>query len=399
MWEKSSFNLGEFSPSDSLEIQVWDKDRLSKDDFMGRVIIALREVAEIGNHEKWFTLEQREKKNEEVTGDILLRFETRHLGVVPPSFGVDLDLLARRDSCDLPLFVSNILDVVAGSADDVPGLFRAPVPPEALAGLKSIVDAGGAVAWDSAERSPHHAAALLCLFLRELPLPLMTGDLTKKVLEAAREQEDSSSVAAKTRFILAILPEAHACLLTALLRCLRCVVRGDAAEARAVAQVLAPVLMGGAEQDAGQAALVETFFARLFAQAELYVPKPIVQGMDDHQVQLTSSDSSSSLLPGENAVTDLSIDSEAYKLFISYDIDKSNTIDRHEFGIFYTEFLKSLGRKQPSHRALRKIWAEVDANGNDEVSWEEFAHWWRSLQRSRPLTMSLGPAFTSTSEL
>ncbi|MDP2437872.1 MAG: EF-hand domain-containing protein [archaeon] len=392
IWEKASFNLGEFSTAESLEVQVWDKDRLSKDDFMGRVIIPLKDVAEVGNHEKWHLLEQREKKNEEVSGELLLLFETRNLGHSPPTFGVDLEQLAKRDSMDIPQFVSTLLEFIAGCPDEHQ-LFKIPVSPESLSTLKSTIDAGGAIAWsrDTPERSVHHAAGLLKLFLRELPVPVMTRDLLRKIVDAGREDESSSSVVAKTKFIFAILPDVHILLLSAILRAIDALHHKDP---KALAAALAADLVGS-DVDAAALLHIETFFARTFANVDLYLPKPLAHNLEEHLHLLASSDSTSTLLPGENAVTDLDVDSEAYKLFISYDIDKSNTIDRHEFGIFYTEFVKSLGRKPPSHRALRRIWTEVDADGNDEVSWEEFAKWWRSLQSARPKTMNLGPASSS----
>src|SRR3989338_549671 len=159
VWENASFNLGEFSTAESLEVQVWDKDLLSKDDFMGRVIIPLKDVAEVGNHEKWHLLEQREKKNEEVSGELLLLFETRNLGHSPPTFGVDLEQLAKRDSTDIPQFVSTLLEFIAGCPHEHQ-LFKTPVSPESLSTLKSTIDAGGAIAWSrvTPQRSVQHAA-------------------------------------------------------------------------------------------------------------------------------------------------------------------------------------------------------------------------------------------------
>jgi hypothetical protein len=387
-WEKACFNLGEFNPTDSLEIQVWDKDRLSKDDFMGRVIIPLKDIAEVGNHEHWYPLEQREKKNEEVSGDILLRFETRLMGVVPPTFGVDLEALSKRESQDVPQFVTSIFEFLSACADE-PQLFRTPVPADQLKGFKDTINAGGSITWlrDAPGRGPHQAAALFKLFLRELPVPLMTFDLTKKIVTAGRETEDSPSLPNKTKFIFAILPEAHMLLFLALLRLIQLLVHRDPAEAKPLAVALSHELMGP-ENEALQYPPIENFFSHVFANSEALVPKPIIQGMDDQSYFLSHSESTSTLLPGENAVTDLSVDSEAHKLFVNYDLNKSNTIDQHEFGIFYTEFVKSLGRKPPSARALRKIWSEVDVNGADEVSWEQFAQWWRSLQRPRSLSSS-----------
>lgn len=391
VWEKATFNLGEFAPTDTIEIQVWDKDRLTKDDFMGRTIIPLKDVNEIGNHENWYPLEQREKKNEEVSGDILLRFETRQFGLVPPMFGVELELLNRRENCEIPSFIATALDFISSHPDDT--IFSKPPASESVNELKTIIDAGAAIHWGEANTTVRHAGALLQLFLRELPTPLMTTDLTRKIILAGAETEEAAIIS-KTRYILAILPESHAVLLRKLICSLEPLVDSNPERAQLFSNSLYRELVRVDSENP----LIATFLARIMTNPRLYVPKPIIGGLDDHPHSLQSVESTSSLLPGENSSTDLSLDSEAYKLFISYDIDQSNSIDRHEFGIFYTEFLNSIGRKSPSSRDLKKVWGEVtEGNDTDQISWEEFARWWRSLLRDRSTSFTTSASSASFS--
>lgn len=261
--------------------------------------------------------------------------------------------------------------------------------------LRTIIDAGGSIHWGTtATTTVHHAGALLQLFLSELPVPLMTHDLNARMvavgkLIASGYETDEAIIKSKTHFILAILPESHAALLRALLRALAGLVEKDATLAAVFSAALADKL-ASVKEAPEQLPHIQEFFTRVIGSVSVYLPKPIVGGLDDQPPagHLQTVDSTSCLLPGENSSTDLSLESEAYKLFISYDLDKSNTIDRHEFGIFYTEFLHSIGRKAPSQRDIRKVWSEVDVNNNDAVSWEEFSRWWRSLLRDRSSSLS-----------
>ena len=57
-------------------VEVWDHDNLNQDDFMGQVMIPLREVSTIGPKEEWFPLTRRSGK-ERVSGSILLEMHLK----------------------------------------------------------------------------------------------------------------------------------------------------------------------------------------------------------------------------------------------------------------------------------------------------------------------------------
>jgi len=70
--------VGCFDPQENILdkdvcIEIWDADFGRSDDFMGRISIPLSEVED--NQPKWYALEERRKKSENVSGDILVAIE------------------------------------------------------------------------------------------------------------------------------------------------------------------------------------------------------------------------------------------------------------------------------------------------------------------------------------
>ena len=71
-----------FTPSASLSLQVWDHDKLSKDDFAGQVEIPIS-FSDNWTIDEWFTLHGREgKKDKHVKGQIHVRITVRVLQVI-----------------------------------------------------------------------------------------------------------------------------------------------------------------------------------------------------------------------------------------------------------------------------------------------------------------------------
>lgn len=68
------FKLPEGKVAD-FRVEVWDKDKMSKDDFMGCVVFPYESLEEDGEKDQWFPLAQREqKKKEKVSGDIRISY-------------------------------------------------------------------------------------------------------------------------------------------------------------------------------------------------------------------------------------------------------------------------------------------------------------------------------------
>jgi len=57
-------------------IDMFDSDQIGTDEFMGRIIVPTSKFD--SNKEEWIVLEQRENKDEEVKGDICVKFALKH---------------------------------------------------------------------------------------------------------------------------------------------------------------------------------------------------------------------------------------------------------------------------------------------------------------------------------
>jgi RhoGAP domain/EF-hand domain pair len=385
---------------------------LEKDDFMGQVTIKLSEVANVGDHEAWHALgaSSMSLKGDDVavTGDLLFRFETRLRGLVPPTFGIDLEVVCKRDNVDVPCFLPDLLRFAQKKGVKEKGVFRVGGVQTEIAQLRSQIDAGGTVEWGERHATIHNATGLLKMYLRELPTPLLTFDLWRRVMAAGslspEESADSAkSMLAKLRHIVAVLPEANQSLLLELVSLLAEVARtdGNAMDARNLAIVVGPNLIWEqARKDDAMAAMssssaIETFSTFLIERYRDVFPRTAlslgVGGLDDRRLlRLSRSPSNAAILPGENNddATASELGAEAYRLFATYDTDQSGSIDRGEFEVFYTEFLSSLGRKTPSKKRIEKAWKTIDEKRTGEVSWPEFTKWWRSLALDSPTASS-----------
>ena len=76
-WDAARFKVSDARSDrdDTLDVQVWDRNRLQRDDFRGHVLLQLRPFLGAPASERWYPLEAREKKKDKVSGEILLRIE------------------------------------------------------------------------------------------------------------------------------------------------------------------------------------------------------------------------------------------------------------------------------------------------------------------------------------
>jgi len=90
-------------------------------------------------------------------------------------FGVDLESLVHRQQAEIPKLVSHIFEFLKEKKAYLEeGLFRIPGNSINIAELRKIIDRDGHVDLKQhKEVDSHTAAALLKLYLRELPVPLI----------------------------------------------------------------------------------------------------------------------------------------------------------------------------------------------------------------------------------
>ncbi len=60
--------------TDSITLQIYDKDILKKDDFLGEVRLTSTEF--VNGNDRWYTLQSRDYKSDRVHGELHLRIQT-----------------------------------------------------------------------------------------------------------------------------------------------------------------------------------------------------------------------------------------------------------------------------------------------------------------------------------
>lgn len=166
-------------------------------------------------------------------------------------FGVDLDELVRREggASALPRVFTELSDrLSAPPFVHTMGLFRVSAEHARVRDARAALDAGAALSSQlagSVAEEAHVAAALLKLFLRELPEPVCPRALYADFLTAGAALGAGGDAGDVLRPLLRQLPAAHAAVLRALCALLRTVTAEAARNrmtARALANVFAPTV-------------------------------------------------------------------------------------------------------------------------------------------------------------
>lgn len=71
VWHQE-FEIGYFGPNDELSISVFDRDRFSKDDFLGQVVLRRKDL--VDGTRRWFPLQARPGVGDRVRGELFLQF-------------------------------------------------------------------------------------------------------------------------------------------------------------------------------------------------------------------------------------------------------------------------------------------------------------------------------------
>lgn len=144
-----------------------------------------------------------------------------------PLFGV---ALAGGAAGGMPAFLGDIMDRLEATALDEEGLFRLSGAVADVLALRARLEASAGGRVDLTHEDPHTLTAVLKLFFRELPAPLVPPDVNQVInaflvdidLDAASAATVTGAVEA-VRFALAQLPPAHLAVLHRLARLLRAV--------------------------------------------------------------------------------------------------------------------------------------------------------------------------------
>lgn len=144
-------------------------------------------------------------------------------------FGVPLET-ATGEHEEMPGFLGDIMDGLEARALDEEGLFRLSGAVADVLALRARLEASASGRVDLSREDPHTLTAVLKLFLRELPAPLVPPDVNQVIhafladidLDAASPATVTGAVEA-VRYALAPLPRAHRAVLHRLARLLRAV--------------------------------------------------------------------------------------------------------------------------------------------------------------------------------
>eukprot|EP01103_Thecamoeba_quadrilineata_P015651 TRINITY_DN5010_c0_g2_i1.p1 TRINITY_DN5010_c0_g2~~TRINITY_DN5010_c0_g2_i1.p1 ORF type:complete len:964 (-),score=189.08 TRINITY_DN5010_c0_g2_i1:50-2533(-) len=132
---------------------------------------------------------------------------TRRLISNTKVFGVPIKELERRDPNGIPTIVLECCQFIEEKGMELEGIFRISGDQNEVISLKNAIDSGQGLEQCKPE-DPHTVAALLKLYLRELPDPLLTYTRFNSFIAAVEKEEEEKIQAKKLKEIVDSLPEA-----------------------------------------------------------------------------------------------------------------------------------------------------------------------------------------------
>ncbi len=113
--------------------------------------------------------------------------------ILPPDsqrlFGMDLEAVLRREGTDFPVFCTNAIDFLMDKALDEEGLFRISASASHLQQWRLVLDYDGASSLEPIMDN-HLVAALLKLYIRELPTSVISLDMYARLAEVFTSGEN-----------------------------------------------------------------------------------------------------------------------------------------------------------------------------------------------------------------
>eukprot|EP00160_Parvularia_atlantis_P014436 Unigene3588_Nuclearia_a/m.10971 Unigene3588_Nuclearia_a/g.10971 ORF Unigene3588_Nuclearia_a/g.10971 Unigene3588_Nuclearia_a/m.10971 type:complete len:772 (-) Unigene3588_Nuclearia_a:86-2401(-) len=140
----------------------------------------------------------------------------------PPVFGSNLPTDSSRLVNGVPLVVFRCVQCLLKRGLEVEGVFRVPASQVELRSIRAVYDRGEDPNLDAVVRTPHVAPALLKMYLRELPEPLLTYEYYDMFISAAGIGDVPERLR-RIRKIIEQLPEINFNTLYYIVSCLRTV--------------------------------------------------------------------------------------------------------------------------------------------------------------------------------
>lgn len=130
-------------------------------------------------------------------------------------FGVPLVLLLAREGrqrSGVPIWAGRMIEYLEARALKLQGLFRVSGHGDEIAAIRLLIESGEEFHLEARCKDPHSIAALLKLFIRELPDSLIPSSMYEAFLEAAAQTEAAARAALLRRLITQLPPENRALL-------------------------------------------------------------------------------------------------------------------------------------------------------------------------------------------
>jgi RhoGAP domain len=213
----------DINEKDVLSVAISDKDRFTRDDYMGGLSIALDEFAQPGDYARSFSLNDLAKSGDLVCGEVelLLKVRRSDLADEPLVFGMPLVELmtrvrTRKAEAKVPPFFEAIVnELLARGAREELGILRISGSRRNIQKLRGRIDC-----WEDIDPTQvaniHDLTGLLKLWLRSLPEPLLLASNFDAVITAASSQAPNALMTEAMRLIPS-LPVEHQAVLECLL--------------------------------------------------------------------------------------------------------------------------------------------------------------------------------------
>jgi len=210
-----------------LFLLIYDEDLRTPSDSMGQVVFPLSGIPRDRTLDVWLPVLPREPF-QHISGEIRLKLAYEYtkdqaaaVASVDPVFGVNLMEVCFNPALSVdgvPKFFRSIMHHLEDYGINEQGIFRISGSHSTMKSLKLEFDQGKEV--DLRSYDVHSLAGVLKLFLRELPVPLLTFENYNKLIEVSSVSSEKERVA-QLRQIMVVLPEAHLDMLKFMIPILR----------------------------------------------------------------------------------------------------------------------------------------------------------------------------------